>query len=85
MKITTDTYTIESVQHFYSLTVRLPNENEKSKTGWTEKVTFHHNLKRVAAKMVDYEMHADAKDVFELAEHVQKVAETLAERLERTA
>jgi hypothetical protein len=83
MKITTDTYTIESDHHGYRLTARLPSENEKSKTGWTEKVTFHANLKQVADKMVSYEIiHADAKDVFALSEAVQKAAETIAERLE---
>jgi hypothetical protein len=86
MKITTDTYTIESDHHGYRLTVRLPSGNEKSKTGWTEKVTFHPSLKQVADKMVSYEIiQADTKDVFALSEAVQKAAETIAERLEALA
>jgi len=84
MKITTDNYTIESNNHGFDLTVKLPSTSEKSKTGFTEKTTFHASLKQVAAKMVNYEiMHADATDVFALADKIERAVVTLASSLER--
>lgn len=85
MKMKTDNYTIESDHHGYKLTVSLPSESEKSKTGFTDKITFHATLNQVAAKMVNYEiMHADAKDVFALASQVECQVTKLASALERT-
>lgn len=52
MKITADNYTIESDHHGYSLTVKVPSDHVKSKTGFTEVKSFHANLTQVAAKMV---------------------------------
>jgi len=86
MKITTENYTIESNNHGFDLTVKLPSASEKSKTGFTEKTTFHASLKQVAAKMVNYEiMHADAKDVFALADKIEAGVIALSSNLERTA
>ena len=87
MKITSGIYEIESSGNFgYNLTANLPSDNQKSKTGITSKTTFHANLKQVAEKMVSYEiMHADAKDVFALADAVSAASARLASSLEHFA
>ena len=84
MKIQTEQYTIESSDNFgFRLTVAIPSDHPKSKSGVRTVQTFHADLKQVAAKMVSYEvMHADAKDVFALADVVDAASKRLAAALE---
>ena len=84
MFIKADCYTIEHGDSYgYRLTVSLPSDHPKSKSGVRSIATFHANLNQVAQKMVSYEiMQTDAKDVLTLAERVDSAVDRLTYWLE---
>lgn len=80
MKIQTEKYLIESGENFgFRLTVTVPSEHVKSKTGFTTKTTFHASLHQVAEKMAWYSLEqAYVNDVAGLASALATEVERLA-------
>ena len=83
MNLKTENYTIETDAYGYRLTVTVPTNHAKSKTGLTSESTFHATLAQVAAKMMHHEIaRADADSVAVLAEQVSLAAKRIADALE---
>jgi hypothetical protein len=83
MFIKADCYTIEHGDSYgYRLTVSLPSDHPKSKSGIRSIATFHANLNQVAAKMLSYEIaRSDVESVSALADVVEESSRKLADAL----
>lgn len=79
MKLEFDNYTVEDANYGWQLTVKQPSDSEKSKTGFTEKVSFHATLAQVADKMARYEVIAvdDVKSIQELIQVMRESSKRL--------
>lgn len=83
MNIKTENYIIETDAYGYRLTVTVPTNHVKSKTGFTSESTFHATLAQVAAKMMHHEItRVDADSVAVLAEQASAAAKRIADALE---
>lgn len=80
MKIQTEKYLIESGENFgFRLTVTVPSEHVKSKTGFTSKTTFHASLYQVAEKMAWYSLEqSDVNDIVGLSSALTAEVDRLA-------
>lgn len=84
MKLTLSKFKIEHDSHAYALTAFLPTDNDKSKTGFTQKQTFHATLNQVAAKMLRYELNdVEAQSVSEISAEIENAVGRIEKMLEK--